>query len=270
MRKILILFLALIFLTPTLAFSRIFTFKAGLFIPRAQSDLWTTEFEQMSFSKANYITTNFGFAYEYFLTREASLVIGVDSYSKNKLGNYLGYIGYFDLVYIPAEDRHLDFAFPDDYTNANFFPAHAFNVTVTPLQLSVKLTPLGRTGKIIPYVGGGVGLYLWNVRINGYLIDFDNEWYYNEVTTDIHEADPVAGEDISIYPVYLVDAWENNKLSFGYHAFGGVMVPFTRRMTFEVEFKYNRARGELKQAFEGFEAFDLTAYQVSIGMNYWF
>ncbi len=48
------------------------------------------------------------------------------------------------------------------------------------------------------------------------------------------------------------------------------MVPFTKRMTFEVEFKYNVARGELKEAFEGFEPFDLSAYQITLGMNYWF
>ncbi|GAH64391.1 unnamed protein product, partial [marine sediment metagenome] len=63
---------------------------------------------------------------------------------------------------------------------------------------------------------------------------------------------------------------------FGYHAFGGIMVPFTKRMTFELEFKYNVARGELKEAFGGeeigekFEPFDLSAYQISLGMNYWF
>jgi len=249
MKKSLILFLALIFLTPTLGFSRIFTFKAGLFIPRTQSDLWTTEFDQMSFSKTNYITTNFGFAYEYFLAREASLVIGVDSYSKNKLGNYVDYVG-IELV-------EGDFAFPIEDYEGEFFPAHAFNVTITPIQLSLKLTPLGRKGKIIPYVGGGVGLYLWNVRINGWLVDFDDVWVY-------------VPDNIDIYPIIAIDAWENNRLSFGYHAFGGVMVPFTRRMTFEVEFKYNRAQGELKEAFEGFEAFDLTAYQVSLGLNYWF
>lgn len=249
MKKSLILFLALIFLTPTLGFSRIFTFKAGLYIPRGQSDLWTTEFDQMSFTKNNYINTNFGFAYEYFLTREASIVIGVDSYSKNKLGTYVDYAG------ISLIDG--DFAFPiDDYV-ADFFPAHAFNVTVTPIQLSIKLTPIGRTGKIIPYIGGGVGLYLWNVRLTGDLVDFDDVWVY-------------VPDNIDIYPIISVSAWENNKLSFGYHAFGGVMVPFTRRMTIEVEFKYNRAEGELTQGFEGFEPFDLTAYQVSLGLNYWF
>ena len=248
MKKSLILFLALIFLAPSLAFSGIFTFKAGLFIPRAQSDLWTTEFDQMTFDKTNYNTTNFGFAYEYFLTREVSVVLGVDSFSKNKVGNYVDFVG-IELV-------EGDFAFPTDYME-DFIPTHVFNVSITPIQLSVKFTPLGRKGKFIPYVGGGVGLYLWNVRLNGDLVDFEDVWVY-------------VPDNIDIYPIITVDAWENNRISFGYHAFGGIMVPFTKRMTFEVEFKYNRAQGELKEAFEGFEAFDLSAYQISLGLNYWF
>ncbi len=250
MKKSLILLLALIFLTPSFAFSNIFTFKAGLFIPRAQSDLWTTEFENMSFSKNNYITTNFGFAYEYFLTREVSVVLGVDSYSKNKVGTYVDFVG---IAFVEG-----DFAFPIEDYEGDFLP-HSFNISITPIQLSLKLIPLGRKGKFIPYVGGGVGLYLWNVRLNGALIDFDpdNVWFYEP-------------DGIDIYPITTVDAWETNRISFGYHAFGGIMVPFTKRMTFEVEFKYNRAQGELKEAFEGFMAFDLSAYQISLGLNYWF
>lgn len=248
MKKSLILLLALIFLTPIFAFSDIFTFKTGLFIPRAQSDLWTTEFENMNFSKANYTTTTFGFAYEYFLTREVSVVLGIDTYSKNKVGSYVDYVG--------IQLAEGDFAFPTDYME-DFFPTHIFNISITPIQLSLKLTPMGRTGKFIPYVGGGVGLYLWNVRLNGDMVYFDDVWVY-------------VPDGIDIYPITTVDAWESNRISFGYHAFGGIMVPFTRRMTFEVEFKYNRARGELKEAFEGFEPFDLSAYQISLGMNYWF
>jgi opacity protein-like surface antigen len=269
MKKSLILFLALIFLIPGLAFSDIVTFKAGLFIPRAQSDLWTMEFDQMSFNKSHYTTTNFGFAYEYFLAREVSAVLGVDSYAKSKVGTYLNYIGYTNL-YISSLDQFQDFAFPDNYTNEDFYPAHVFNVSITPIQLSLKFTPLGRQGKVIPYVGGGVGLYLWSVRLDGDYIDFNDEWYYNESTGEIHSDNPDPSEDISIYPVNPVDAWENNRVSFGYHAFGGIMVPFTKRMTLEAEFKYNRVQGELKKAFQGFEPFDLSAYQISLGLNYWF
>ena len=248
MKKSLILLLALIFLIPSFAFSNIFTFKAGLFIPRAQSDLWTTEFENMSFSKTNYTTTNFCFAYEYFLTREVSVVLGVDSFSKNKVGNYVDYVG---LEFVEG-----DFAFPTDYVE-DFFPSHIFNISITPIQLSLKLTPMGRTWKFIPYVGGGVGLYLWSVRLNGDMVDFNDVWVYEP-------------DGIDIYPITTVDAWERNRISFGYHAFGGIMVPFTKRMTFEVEFKYNIAKGELKEAFEDFEPFDLSAYQISLGLNYWF
>ena len=248
MKKSLILLLALIFLIPSFAFSNIFTFKTGLFIPRAQSDLWTTEFENMSFSKTNYTTTNFCFAYEYFLTREVSVVLGVDSFSKNKVGNYVDYVG---LEFVEG-----DFAFPTDYVE-DFFPSHIFNISITPIQLSLKLTPMGRTWKFIPYVGGGVGLYLWSVRLNGDMVDFNDVWVYEP-------------DGIDIYPITTVDAWERNRISFGYHAFGGIMVPFTKRMTFEVEFKYNRAQGELKEAFLDFLAFDLSAYQISLGLNYWF
>ncbi len=250
MKKSLILFLALIFLIPSLAFSNIFTFKAGLFIPRAQSDLWTTEFDQMTLNKTDYTTTNFGFAYEYFLTREVSLVIGVDSYSKNKIGNYVDYVG----ISLPEGN----FAFPTDYME-DFIPAHIFNISITPIQLSAKFTPLGRKGKFIPYLGGGVGLYLWNVRLTGDLIDFDDVWDYVPDNIDVY----------FIKSINPPDGVENTRVSFGYHAFGGIMVPFTTRMTFEVEFKYNRAQGALK-AFEGFEPFDLSAYQISLGMNYWF
>lgn len=248
MKKISILFLASILLVPSLAFSNMFTFKVGLFNPRTQSDLWEDEFYFMDFTKSNFLNTNFGFSYEYFITREISMTIGLDSYHKSKVGNYLDYVGYT----IGSED----WAYPSDYYG-DFIPAHSFNVTITPIQLSLKLTPMGRKAGIIPYIGGGVGLYLWTVRIQGDWIDLDDEYI------DIDEG-------VSVYPIYFADAREENKLNFGYHAFGGVMVPFANRLTFEVEFKYNFAKGDLTEAFEGFEPFDLSGYQISLGVNYWF
>lgn len=258
MKKCLILFLTLIFLTPSLAFSGIFTFKAGFFIPRAKSDLWETEFENMSFTETQYQNTNYGFSYEYFLTREMSLAISVDSYNRNKSGNYKEYVG--------ISFAEGNFAFPKDY-EGEFPPGHSFNVSITPIQVSLKLTPLGRRRKLIPYVGGGVGLYLWSVRIFGDLIDFSDEtWSYY---------DPDLDADITVYPIQLADAREDNKITIGYHAFGGVMFPIARRITLEAEFKYNFVQGNFRTdpdriAFEGFERFDLSAYQISLGLNYWF
>jgi hypothetical protein len=112
MKKSVILFLALIFLTPSLAFSGIVTFKLGFFIPRADSDLWQIEFENMSFSKSDYYGSNFGFVYEYFLTRELSLTLGVDGYNRNKSGFYTEKIG---IAGTALGEPSYNFAFPPEH-----------------------------------------------------------------------------------------------------------------------------------------------------------
>lgn len=240
----------LIFLVPCLGFSDLVTFKVGYFIPRASSDLWTDEFDQMDFSKGNFTSSNFGFSYEYFFTNQISFAISVDGYNRKKVGTYLDYVGI-------AFDEG-DFAFPSDF-EGDFAISHVFNVSITPIQLSLKLAPLGRKGRITPYVGGGVGVYLWNVRLQGDIIDFDDIWEY--VDDDFI---------VEIYPVRLTDAREDNKLKIAYHALGGLMFPVANRISIEAEIKYNFVQGALTEGFEGFEDFDLSGYQFSVGLNYWF
>jgi len=250
MMKKFILSMILILLVPCLGFSDLVTFKVGYFIPRASSDLWIDEFDQMDFAKSDFTSSNFGFSYEYFFTSQISFAISVDGYSRKKVGAYVDYVG------ITFDEG--DFAFPSDF-EGDFAISHVFDVSITPIQLSLKLTPLGRKGRIIPYVGGGVGVYLWNVRLQGDIIDFDDEWIYED-------------EDfiISIFPVKLTDAREDNKLKIGYHAFGGLMFPIANRISIEAEIKYNFVEGALTEGFEGFEDFDLSGYQFSVGLNYWF
>jgi len=246
MRKTLILLTAAILLAPGFVFSDVITFKVGYFFPNTNSDLWQDEFDNMSFKKSDYQDSNFGFGYEYFLADELSLVLNVEGYSKNKTGIYQDYAA------IQATDGY-DYAFFEEAGNSI---VHTFSVSITPIQLSVKLTPLGRREKIIPYVGGGAGVYLWTVRLYGDMVDF---------------ADPVPFDDGSIgYPIYLTDAREDNKFKIGFHAFGGIMVPVANRISFEAEFKYNFISADLTEAFEGFQPFDMSGYQVSLGVNYWF
>lgn len=273
MKKSMIMFFALILLTPSVALSGIITFKLGFFIPQAQSDLWELEFENMSFEKSDYYSSNFGFTYEYFVSKKLSFTLGFDPHNKNKSGTYNGFIGYDDLYVLELDDFYA-FAFPDDYTNEDFIPGHNFRVSISPIQFSLKLYPMGRQGKIMPYIGGGVGLYIWYIKLQGDIIDFEDEWYYNEITGVIHSSNPVPGEDISIYPDYLADLQETNRFAIGYHAFAGLMFPVAQRFTLEAEFKYNYAHGKFKEgddaSFVGFEDFDLSGYQVSLGLNYWF
>jgi opacity protein-like surface antigen len=255
MKKHLIMTAILIFLVPCLGFSDMITFKVGYFIPRAsggEDSLWFIELHQMDFDESDFYGQNFGFTYEYFLSRELSLSLSVDSYTKKKVGYYEGYVG--------ETIDGLDYAF--DY-GEGFGISHVFDVSITPIQLSAKLAPMGRTGRFIPYIGGGVGIYLWNVTLQGYIIDFApgaEEIFY----------DPNIGEDVIGFPVDSALLREDNRFNIGFHALGGVMFPIANRISIEGEFKYNFLKGDLTEAFEGFEPFDLSGYQLTVGLNYWF
>ena len=240
----------IVFLVSILAKADTVSFKVGYFIPRAESDLWLIEFENMDFKKSDFMGTNFGFTYDYFLTRELSLALSIDGYTRKKVGLYEGYVK-------EAVERQ-DYAF--DY-GQGFGISHVFDVSITPIQVSLKIAPLGRKGKFIPYMGGGVGIYLWNVRLQGDMIDFSDPVEFYDTSLDKY----VIG-----YPVYATDAREENKLKIGYHALGGVMFPIANRISIEAEFKYNFLKGNFTESFKGFEPFDLSGYQISIGLNYWF
>ncbi len=250
MKKSLIIVFALILCLPGFIFSDLVSFKVGYFIPRAMSDLWDDEFANMSFTKTQFQNTNFAFGYEYFVSREFSIVLSGENYTKNKSGIYNDYVG---------EDID-GWGYAFDYGEG--YPiSHVFSVTSTPIQASIKLTPLGRKGKIIPYVGGGVGVYLWSVRLQGDSIHFDE----GEEFLDLNLDAIVIG-----YPIYEENAREENKISFGFHVFGGVMLPIANRISIEGEVKYNQVKGALKDYFIGFEPFDLGGLTISVGMNYWF
>lgn len=248
MKKNLILSMIFFLLFPCLVFSDIITFRVGFFIPRAQSDLWDIEFENMDFTKNDFMATSFGFSYEYFLSREISFTLSVDGYTRKKVGIYN------DFAAITADDGY-DYAFEFE---EGYAISHVFDVSITPIQGSLKLTPMGRGGRFIPYVGGGAGIYLWNVRLQGEMIDFSLE-------EEVEFTDGSIG-----HPIYLTDAREENKIRIGFHAFGGIMVPMANRISIEAEFKFNFLKGPFTEGFEGFEDFDLSGYQISIGLNYWF
>jgi hypothetical protein len=247
-----------VLLLPMLGFSGgAFSFRLGYFFPNAKSDLWDIEFQNMSFRKANFQAATFGLSYEYFMTREVSLVFGIDVYSRSRVGYYRDYVG--------VTIDNFDYAFPYPEFVGDFDLTHSFAVTSVPLQASIKLTPMGRQGRIIPYIGGGVSLYFWSVRLRGDMVDFTDQYIYTD--TD--------GSEFDVFGVYITDARQDTKLAVGWHAFAGLSIPIARRTSLEAEFKYGSAKGtftnnEREPGFQGFQKFDLGGYQVSLGINYWF
>lgn len=255
MKKHIILLFTLILLVPSFVFSDVVSFKVSYFIPRAESDLWETEFENMNFTKNDFHATFLCFGYEYFLNRQISFIFSVDPYYRRKMGSYKEYVGY--------QFEEGDFAFPTDY-EGEFSINHLFDVSITPICASLKLAPFGRRGKLIPYIGAGGGVFLWNIKLQGNIVDFDDAWIYE---------DPDYG-DVDIYKIEEADIREENKIGFGYQVFGGFMCPVGRRLSIDAEFKYSVVKGHFKEGdeigFEGFEPVDLSGYQISVGISYWF
>jgi len=259
MRKRIIIALAALIAVGSLAFADTISLKVGYFVPGLKSDFWANELANMDFRKSDFQGATFSFAYEAFLTPELSLVIGVENYTKTRTGYYRDYVG------IQFSDG--DFAFPAAYYNGDYTPAHNLRVSVTPIQFSLKIAPLGRRAKIIPYVGAGVGVYLWSLRMQGDLVDFSDPWNYT--SSD--------GYVDTIYPIYPVDAWEGENLgriAIGFQGFAGIEIPIANRLTLDIEGKYSYAKGKMgtdpNNGFTGFAPLDLGGVTFSLGFNYWF
>jgi hypothetical protein len=258
MKKLTVIAAGLLLLVPSLTFSDTFSLRFGYFIPGASTNilthpdsLWAIEFDQMSFNKNKFQGSMLGLSYEYFVTKNVSLAITLDSYAKNRPGYYVDY-GQFDL-------EEGAFAFPYEYYDA-YIVEHAFSVSSTPLQLSVKFLPLGRKTRIIPFIGGGAGLYFYSVKLQGEIIDFSDPWIY---------PDDVLG-DITVYPVLAGQYAREKGSTFGYHAFGGFQIPIGFRATIDAEARYHWAKAKFDEWFQDFEDFDLGGLAVTLGFSFWF
>src|SRR5512143_3502995 len=226
MKKLTVLAAGLLLLVPW-AFSDSISVRGGYFMPRALSNsylnnhpdsLWTIELDQMSFAPKDYRGGIVGIGYDFFVNKYVNLALSVDTYNRSQYGYYLDWVSN-----TLAEG---DFAFPFEFfLGDDIF--HSFRVTMTPLQLSLKFLPLGRRGRIVPYVGGGASLVFSNVRMFGDQVDFGDPFIYT---------DPDLG-DVDVYPVVSVASHENGA-SFGWHAFGGLQVPIGYRATIDVEARY--------------------------------
>jgi len=278
MKKFTGLALGLLLLVPSLAFSDSFSLRIGYFMPYALSDsyfpahpdsLWTIEFEQMSFSKNKFRGSTFGLSYEYFVGKNLSLAFTLDSYSKSRPGYYVDYVQF-------EFEGGDSFAFPSEYNGD--FVEHAFGVSSTPLQFSVKLLPLGRKARLIPFLGGGGGIYFWRVKMYGQWIDFQpldefgdpEDWFYDFETESAYSnpTDP-ALRDLAIFPVNSTNTRESGTV-FGYHAFAGFQIPIGFRATLEAEARYHWAKAKFTEWFLDFDDFDLGGLAITLGFNYWF
>jgi hypothetical protein len=269
MKKLIILIAVLTFLIPSLAYSDMMTIRLGYFMPNAlrnlaahPDSLMSIELSQMSLLPSDFRGSILGGGYEFFLTKQISFALSIDLFNKENGGYYLDYVG---IALDTPPDLVGDYAFPaNPYAGetGTFDVLHTFHVTMTPIQFSLKLAPLGRKTRFIPYIGGGAGIYFLSASIVGEIVDFGAPQLVNDA------AHPELG-DFDIFPIAGARAHETRAV-LGYHAFAGLMVPIGYRLTLETEARYHVAKARLQNAFPDYDKLDLSGISLSVGLNYWF
>jgi hypothetical protein len=121
---------------------------------------------------------------------------------------------------------------------------------IVPLEANIKFLPTGRDSVVIPYVGGGFGIYFWEYEEFG---DFVNN--RNSPNPEI-----ITGHAFS------------DGADPGWHVEAGVFVPIGHSFAIMGEGKYWSADGDLDvRGFDpSFEPLDLSGLQIAGGFSFWF
>jgi len=257
MKKHLIPIIIGILFIPNFLFADIITFKLGYFIPRANGELWESEVAHLTFNRSSFNSFSFCLGYEFFLSDKISLALNLEGFSKKARGYYK-----VNMIYSEKneEGREIELFVPYDQKKEFFRYKHEFRVGITPILVSAKVYPLGRTRRLHPFLGGGTGLYLWSAAVDGAWFDFRDERTY-------HDED--SNEDVSGYLIEY-EVQSENKVTIGWHLLGGVMLPIGKKLTFDLELKHYFAEGKFSEFFSNFGSFDISGFQIFIGLNYVF
>ncbi len=112
----------------------------------------------------------------------------------------------------------------------------------TPVTAGVRVFPIGKLRRVFPYVTGGAGFYLYEYREDGEFVDCD--------TSDV-------GGDLFI----------DRGVAYGGYLGAGAEVGLSELAYVFAEYRRHWARGSHGGDFRGFGRFDMTANQMSLGVN---
>jgi opacity protein-like surface antigen len=225
MRKLLLLsFVFSVLAIPVMADSvNVF---AGYVLPQGDSDVYTQNEAETTFRVKDLDDFSGSVQYDHFFGEHFTLE-----------GNFSFYQG-------ETTVQDLEFEFPD---GAPIF--RNIRLEIVPLEVALKVLPIGRNSPVIPYIGGGAGLYYWQYEeVGDFVID--------------RNTDPTV-----ITGFAYSDGWDP-----GWHVEGGVQIPVSRAIALQFEAKYWKAGGDLDvTGFDpAFGPLDLSATMFSGGVSIWF
>ena len=209
------------------AFGDSITITGGYFLPRGDSDVFFQNEIETTFDVHDLDGWGGTIRYEHFLGDHFSLGGGF-SYNDS---------------WTTVQDL--------DFIHENGAPIlRDISLQIVPLEFAAYVLPAGRNGAVIPYVGGGFGIYYWEYQEVG-------DFIINR-TSDFPEV---------INGVAYSDGYDP-----GWHIEGGVYVPVGGSVALVGEGKYWSADGKLNPAgFDpNFQPLDLSGTLISFGVSIWF
>ncbi len=200
------------------------TFRLGILAPEGKSDIWQQNTLETTLSMNKMISGYLEVAVDLFIQDILNVEFSLGAYEKDRW----------------IEDS--EFIWPDGSPIER-----SIHLSIVPLLISLKLYPFGKNVKVIPYLGGGAGLYFWKFSEDG---DFVLDRYFDPfIATGFVEA---SGQDI------------------GWHAMVGFQIPWGRRTSFDFEARYYKVNGELSEDFDpAFEPIDLSGWIITGGLSIW-
>lgn len=199
-----------------------FTIRLGLFSPRGESRLWAENVETFDYAVTDFNSLFAGVEFDVELNEYVDVAMGVDGYSR------------------VVASRYRDFV-RNDGTEV----VQDVRLRVAPITVGARFLPIGKFHALLPYVSGGLGLYVYEYREEGEFIDFETTEIFGAVFYDRGVAPGLyaaAGLEVSLTPGCLV---------FG-------------------EVRRHVVRAEHDRDFASFGDFDLDATQLSVGITFRF
>ena len=199
-----------------------FSIRLGLFSPRGDSQLWAENVGTFDYRVNDFNSLFAGVAFDVELNEYVDVEMGVDGYSRTVASRYRDFVR-------------------DDGSEV----VQDIRLRVAPIILGVRFFPAGKFHVLLPYVSGGLGLYVYEYREEGEFIDFE--------TTEIFGA-----------------AFYDRGVGAGLYAAAGLEASLTPGFLVFGEFRRHFVRAEHGGDFASFGDFDLGATQLGFGITFRF